>query len=158
MSLETLTTDVVIVGAGPVGLTLAMDLASRGVRVAIAETRHRGEPPNVKCNHVSARTMEQFRRLGVAAAVRDAGLPADHPNDVVFRTTFSGQELKRIPNTGHDLDLPGVFQQAPYAFADEVVVLGDDDPERLRHLDVWSFWPAGVRHGHSFRHPTGSRS
>ncbi|PZQ76368.1 MAG: monooxygenase, partial [Variovorax paradoxus] len=82
MSLETLTTDVLIVGAGPVGLTLAMDLASRGVRVAIAETRHRGEPPNVKCNHVSARTMEQFRRLGVAAQVRDAGLPADHPNDV----------------------------------------------------------------------------
>ena len=50
------------------------------------ETRARGEPPNVKCNHVAARTMEQFRRLGLAADVRDAGLPADYPNDVAFRT------------------------------------------------------------------------
>ena len=58
--------DVLVVGAGPVGLTLAMDLAGRGVKVAIAETRRYAEPPNVKCNHVAARTMERFRRLGVA--------------------------------------------------------------------------------------------
>ena len=89
--------DVLVVGGGPVGLTLAMDLASRGVRVVIAETRRYAEPPNVKCNHVSARTMEQFRRLGVAQKVRDAGLPADHPNDVVFRTSVTGIELTRIP-------------------------------------------------------------
>ena len=37
-----------------------------------------------------------FRRLGVAADVRDAGLPADYPNDVVFRTTVTGTELARI--------------------------------------------------------------
>jgi len=89
--------DVLIVGAGPVGLTLAMDLASRGVKVVIAEIRRYAEPPNVKCNHVSARTMEQFRRLGVAQKLRDAGLPADHPNDVVFRTSVTGIELTRIP-------------------------------------------------------------
>ncbi|MGE3349631.1 MAG: FAD-dependent oxidoreductase [Ramlibacter sp.] len=89
--------DVLIVGAGPVGLTLAMDLAGRGVRVLIAETRHYAEPPNVKCNHVSARTMEQFRRLGVAHKLRSAGLPEDYPNDVVFRTSVTGTELTRIP-------------------------------------------------------------
>ncbi|HEY4958483.1 MAG TPA: FAD-dependent oxidoreductase, partial [Caldimonas sp.] len=55
-----------------------------------------GEPPNVKCNHVAARTMEQFRRLGLAADVRNAGLPADYPNDVVFRTSVTGTELSRI--------------------------------------------------------------
>ena len=88
---------VLIVGAGPVGLTLAMDLAQRGIDVLVAETRHRGEPPNVKCNHVSARTMEIFRRLGIARAVREAGLPADYPNDVAYRTTFAGEELSRIP-------------------------------------------------------------
>jgi 2-polyprenyl-6-methoxyphenol hydroxylase-like FAD-dependent oxidoreductase len=90
-------TEVLVVGGGPVGLTLAMDLAGRGVDVTVAEVRRRGEPPSVKCNHVSARSMEIFRRLGVARAVRDAGLPPDYPNDVVFRTTATGMELARIP-------------------------------------------------------------
>lgn len=90
-------TQVLIAGAGPVGLTLAMDLATRGVQVLIAETRYSGEAPSVKCNHVSARTMEIFRRLGFAQAVRNAGLPEEYPNDVSYRTTFVGEELSRIP-------------------------------------------------------------
>jgi 2-polyprenyl-6-methoxyphenol hydroxylase-like FAD-dependent oxidoreductase len=94
---EPLQAQVLIVGAGPVGLTLAMDLAQRGIAVVVAETRERGEPPNVKCNHVSARSMEIFRRLGVARALRDAGLPPDYPNDVAYRTSFTGEELSRIP-------------------------------------------------------------
>lgn len=92
--------DVAIVGAGPVGLLLATDLAQRGRTVAVFETRHKGEPPNVKCNHVAARTMESLRRLGVAQRVRDAGLPADYPNDVAFRTSLTGIELTRIPIPG----------------------------------------------------------
>ncbi len=84
-------------GAGPVGLTLAMDLARRGIDVLVLEARARGEPPSVKCNHVASRSMEAFRRLGIARAVREApGLPADHPNDVAFRTTTTGVEFARI--------------------------------------------------------------
>ncbi len=94
---RTLQAQALIVGAGPVGLTLAMDLASRGISVLMVETRFRGEPPNVKCNHVSARSMEIFRRLGVATTLRNAGLPEDHANDVSYRTTFTGEELSRIP-------------------------------------------------------------
>src|SRR5579859_5926307 len=90
-------TQVLIVGGGPVGLTLAIDLAQRGVQVTVAETRAGGELPSVKCNHVAARTMENFRRLGLVRAVRDAGLPAEYPNDVAFRTTATGMELSRIP-------------------------------------------------------------
>jgi 2-polyprenyl-6-methoxyphenol hydroxylase-like FAD-dependent oxidoreductase len=89
-------TEVLIVGGGPVGLTLAIDLAQRGIEVTVAETRAAGEPPSVKCNHVAARTMEIFRRLGLVRAVREAGLPAEYPNDVAFRTTATGIELSRI--------------------------------------------------------------
>ncbi len=83
-------TDVLIVGGGPVGLTLAIDLAQRGIEVTVAEIRGAGEPPSVKCNHVAARTMEIFRRLGLVRAVRQSGLPADYPNDVAFRTAATG--------------------------------------------------------------------
>ena len=90
-------TRVLIVGAGPVGLTLAMDLARRGIAAVVIEVRRAGEPPSVKCNHVSSRSMEVFRRLGVALQLRDAGLPADYPNDCAYRTTTTGIELSRIP-------------------------------------------------------------
>ena len=89
-------TEVLIVGGGPVGLCLAMDLARRGVECLVIERRRAGEPPSVKCNHVSSRTMETFRRLGFADAVRAAGLPDDYPNDVVLRTRATGYELTRI--------------------------------------------------------------
>jgi 2-polyprenyl-6-methoxyphenol hydroxylase-like FAD-dependent oxidoreductase len=91
-----LETAVHIVGAGPVGLTLAMDLASRGVGVTITEIRHAGEPPNVKCNQVSARSMEIFRRLGLARKIRATGLPAEYRNDVSCCVSATGAELSRI--------------------------------------------------------------
>src|SRR4051812_43526953 len=90
-------TKVLIVGAGPVGLTLAMDLAWRGVDVTVAELRPAGEPPSVKCNQISARSMEIFRRLGIAGKLRNAGLPAHYPNDAVSATSVTGIELARIP-------------------------------------------------------------
>ncbi len=87
---------VLIVGGGPVGSTLALDLARRGIDTIVAEQNPAGQMPGVKCNHVAARTMEIFRRLGVASIVRDTGLPADHANDVAFRTSAIGQEFARI--------------------------------------------------------------
>lgn len=87
---------VLIVGAGPVGLTLAIDLASRGIEVVVAERRGKSERPNVRCGQISARSMEVFRRLGVARQLRQTGLPEDYPNDVVSCTTVTGIEISRV--------------------------------------------------------------
>ena len=87
---------VLIVGGGPVGSTMALDLAWRGIDTIVAEQNPAGHVPGVKCNHVAARTMEIFRRLGIAGIVRDAGLPADHANDVAFRTSAIAEDFARI--------------------------------------------------------------
>jgi 2-polyprenyl-6-methoxyphenol hydroxylase-like FAD-dependent oxidoreductase len=101
-------TNVLIVGGGPVGMTLAMDLAWRGIDVIIVETRRAGEPPNVKCNQVSARSMEVFRRLGLSSKLRQAGLPAGYSNDVVSATTVTGIELSRLSLPSRDERQAGV--------------------------------------------------
>jgi len=73
--------DVLIVGGGPVGLTLAIELGQLGIRCELVDKRPRpGRLPKMeRCN---ARTMEHFRRMGIADRVRAAGLPADVPMDV----------------------------------------------------------------------------
>ncbi|HET7850175.1 MAG TPA: FAD-dependent oxidoreductase [Pseudolabrys sp.] len=93
----TLKAKVLVVGAGPVGLTLALDLAQRGIEVTVVECRAAHQPPPVKCNQISARSMEIFRRLGLSHKLRALGLPADYPNDVVSRITATGIELARVP-------------------------------------------------------------
>jgi 2-polyprenyl-6-methoxyphenol hydroxylase-like FAD-dependent oxidoreductase len=74
-------TGVLIAGGGPVGLTLAIELGRHGVACELIDKRPRPGflPKMERCN---ARTMENFRRLGIADRVRAAGLPADIPMDV----------------------------------------------------------------------------
>jgi 2-polyprenyl-6-methoxyphenol hydroxylase-like FAD-dependent oxidoreductase len=74
-------TQVLIVGAGPTGLTLALDLGMRGVACTIIEQKEATQflPKMERCN---ARTLEIYRRMGIAEKIRDAGLPRDWPMDV----------------------------------------------------------------------------
>ena len=88
--------EVCIVGAGPVGLTMAMQLGSSGISVTIIELRTDEEISSPKSNHVSARSMEIYRRLGIADDIRAQGLPDDYPNDGVYATRFNGLELTRF--------------------------------------------------------------
>jgi 2-polyprenyl-6-methoxyphenol hydroxylase-like FAD-dependent oxidoreductase len=88
------TTQVLIVGAGPVGLTLAFDLGRRGIRCVLIEQKEAPQflPKMERCN---ARTMEIFRRLGLADKVRAAGLPSDVPMDVFIILAMNEPPLLR---------------------------------------------------------------
>ena len=74
-------TPVLIVGAGPTGLTLALDLAKRGIPCTLIEQKEALQflPKMERCN---ARSMEIYRRMGLAEKIRAAGLPAHCPMDV----------------------------------------------------------------------------
>lgn len=87
---------IIVVGAGPVGTCLAIDAATRGVSVIIVEARGVDDPADAKCNTVAARTMETFRRFGIAGDVRAQGLPDDYPTDTLYTTSIAGPELTRI--------------------------------------------------------------
>ena len=99
------TTDVAIVGGGPAGLMLAIELGCRGVACVVLE-EDVGAPDFPKANATSARTMEHYRRRGFAHEVRQLGLAPDHPQDVVYCTTLSGRELTRfsIPSRQQTID------------------------------------------------------
>ncbi|WP_431258500.1 FAD-dependent monooxygenase [Roseateles chitinivorans] len=86
-----------IIGAGPVGMSAALEAARHGVRSLVIEQRRRDDPAGAKCNTVAARTMEIFRTFGIADNVRAAGLPDDFPTDVIYCTSVAGIELARIP-------------------------------------------------------------
>ncbi len=86
---------VVIAGAGPVGLTLAIDLGQRGVRCLLLE-RNGSTAPYPKMDRSNARTMEIFRRLGCAEEVRAVGYPPEASMDVFVITRLCDPPLARL--------------------------------------------------------------
>jgi len=96
MSLLSMDTDVLIVGAGPVGLTLAFDLGRRQVHSTLIEKKAAPEflPKMERCN---ARTMEIFRRMGLAGEIRAAGLDRNVPMDVYIALAMNEPPLLRLP-------------------------------------------------------------
>ena len=94
-------TDVLIVGAGPVGLALALELASLGHRCVVVEKNDRvGYAPRAKTTNV--RTRELMRRWGVAERLaQQSPFGLDYPPNVVFATRMGGWELARFTNAMH---------------------------------------------------------
>jgi 2-polyprenyl-6-methoxyphenol hydroxylase-like FAD-dependent oxidoreductase len=90
--------DVLITGAGPVGLAAAIELGQRGIRCLVLERNDRvGYAPRAKTTNV--RTREHLRRWGIAGKLREASpMAADYPSDVVFATRMNGPQLARFEN------------------------------------------------------------
>ncbi len=86
---------VLIAGAGPVGLTLALDLAWRNIRSVLVEplTEVQRHPRAIS---IGVRTMEHFRRLGLDQKTIDAGVPRSRALDVIYRTRMLGREVFRF--------------------------------------------------------------
>ncbi|MBD0274034.1 MAG: FAD-dependent monooxygenase, partial [Acetobacteraceae bacterium] len=86
---------VLVAGGGPVGMTVALELARRGVACMLVErnpitTRH------PKMDITNGRSMELFRRLGVADALRAVAVPEDSNFDVSWITSLRGHELHQF--------------------------------------------------------------
>jgi 2-polyprenyl-6-methoxyphenol hydroxylase-like FAD-dependent oxidoreductase len=82
MNPDVMSTDVLIVGAGPTGLTLGIDLARRGVDALVVE-RAEGLFPGSRGKGIQPRTMEVFDDLGVLDAIRAAG--GDYPVGMIWQ-------------------------------------------------------------------------
>ncbi len=111
-----MTTDVLIVGAGPTGLMLANQLGRRGVRTLIID-RQQGPAEQTRANAVHPRTLEILPPLGVAERALALGRRGTGAN-----MWIAGRRAARIPlqEMGQGL--------SPYPF---VLMLGQDDTERI---------------------------
>ena len=114
--MNTMDTEVLIVGAGPTGLMLANQLARQGVRALIID-RHSGPAQETRAMGVQARTLEIYAKLGIADEALELGRRGNGMN-----MWANGRRMARIPvgEIGKDLSA------FPY-----VLLLGQDDNERI---------------------------
>lgn len=135
-------TDVVIVGAGPVGLALATELGHRGVDCVVVEERERARvAPRAKL--VNCRSMEHMRRWGLADEIRAASpLDADYSTDVAFVTSVLGREITRFSNvfftdTKRRDEFPEPAQQVPQYVVEPILQRRVEETPSATMLGGW---------------------
>jgi len=123
---------VFIVGGGPVGLALALDLGWRNVPCLLVEQGD-GQIVDAKMFATGIRTVEFCRRWGIADQVKNWGFPRDFPFDNVFVTSLTGHEIGRIP-------MPSIAETMPF----------DVSPEQFAHCPQFVFDPILARAAASY--------
>ncbi len=96
-----LTQPVVICGAGPVGLAMALELARFDVHSIVLE-RHPGTAVHPKARNINTRTMEVARQWHGRAAqrLRQLDLPEGWTSQIVYTRTLAGEEYGRVSTPG----------------------------------------------------------
>ncbi|WP_018158174.1 FAD-dependent oxidoreductase [Demetria terragena] len=92
-------TDVLIVGAGPAGLTMAALLATYGVD-AVTVTKYASTAHSPRAHITNQRTMEVFRDLDLEDDVRAAATPNELMGNNVWATSFADEEIARLLTWG----------------------------------------------------------
>ena len=87
---------VLVIGGGPIGLTLAGDLGWRGVSCLLVE-KGDGTVAQPRMDMVGVRSMEFCRRWGIVDWVHAAGYNRDYPQDGAWATSLNGYEFGREP-------------------------------------------------------------
>ena len=92
---EIIEVPVLIAGGGPVGLVLGHELEHHGIDALLIE-RNPTTTIHPKMDVTNGRSMELFRRLGIAEELRSHSVASDHPLSVIWATRLAEWELARF--------------------------------------------------------------
>lgn len=140
---KTIHVPVLIVGAGPVGLGMAIELGSRNIKTLVVDEGD-GRVTHPRTGLIIVRTMELARKWGIAEKIRNAGFPPDYELSMVFCTSLNGHLIAKEPypsmrESPTPPETPEKKQRCPQSWMQPILA------------DAASGYPCNdIRYGHRF--------